>query len=512
MSLVSIEFIGFVIISLLLYYIIPKKYQWIMLLVSSVSFYLIGGSIAILYLMFTTLTTYSAGRLLGKYNKEDKKFANIVKKKKRLVVLITALLNFGILFFLKYWNPVADMINNMLQIEKISRLELILPLGISFYIFQSIGYIIDVYRNKYEPEKNVFKYALFTSFFPQMIQGPISRFDSLGNELFSEHKFSWDNLKDGIQLLMLGYFKKLVIADRAAVVVNAVIGNYTNQSGSIILVAMILYCIQLYCDFSGGIDIIRAVAKMFGITLVDNFKRPIFSTSLTDFWRRWHISLGLWMKDYLFFPMSMSKPFVKFAKFVRKHIPGKAGKILPVSLVTFIVYFVIGIWHGASLKYIAFGLWNGVLITIALLLEPVFINIKQKLKITDKNKLFYIFQIIRTSIIVLIGRYITRAPRLLAVFDMAKITFKNFNISNVFDGTIMNFGITVTDYIVIIIGTMVMLIMEAIDEYGIGTKKLIEKQKSIVQWLILMISILTLTVFGICRGNYIASEFIYKQF
>lgn len=512
MSLVSIEFIVFVIISLLLYYIIPKKYQWIILLISSISFYLVGGTTAILYLIFTTLTTYFAGRLLGKYNKEDKKYADIIKKKKRLVVLITALLNFGILFFLKYWNPVADMINNALQLEKISRLELILPLGLSFYIFQSIGYIIDVYRNKYEPEKNVFKYALFTSFFPQMVQGPISRFDSLGNELFAEHKFSWDNLKDGIQLLMLGYFKKLVIADRAAIVVNAVMGNYTEQSGSVLLVAMILYCIQLYCDFSGGIDVTRAVAKMFGVNLVDNFKRPIFSTSLTDFWRRWHISLGSWMKDYLFFPMSMSKPFVKFGKFVRKHIPGKAGKILPVSLVTFIVYFVIGIWHGASLKYIAFGLWNGVLITVALLMEPIFIKLKQKLHITDKNKLFYIFQIVRTSIIVLIGRYITRAPRLLAVFDMAKITFTKFNLSNVFDGTMMNFGITMTDYIVIIVGTVVMLTMEAIDEYGIGTKKLVEKQKPIIQWIAIMVSILTLTIFGICRGNYIASEFIYKQF
>ncbi|MBR4111167.1 MAG: MBOAT family protein [Clostridia bacterium] len=512
MSLVSIEFIGFVIISLLLYYMIPKKYQWIMLLVSSISFYLIGGTTAILYLIFTTLTTYFAGRLLGKCNKEDKKYADIIKKKKRLIVLVTALLNFGILFFLKYWNPVADMINNTLQVEKISRLELILPLGLSFYIFQSIGYIIDVYRNKYDPERNVFKYTLFTSFFPQMVQGPISRFDSLGNELFSEHKFSWDNLKDGIQLLMLGYFKKLVIADRAAVVVNAAIGNYTEQSGSVLLVAMILYCIQLYCDFSGGIDVTRAVAKMFGITLVDNFKRPIFSTSLTDFWRRWHISLGSWMKDYLFFPMSMSKPFVKFGKFVRKHIPGKAGKILPVSMVTFIVYFVIGIWHGGSLKYIAFGFWNGILITTALLLEPFFIKVKQKLNITDKNKLFYIFQIVRTSIIVLIGRYITRAPRLLAVFDMARITFTNFNLSNVFDGTMMNFGITVTDYIVIIVGTMIMLIMEAIDEYGVGTKKILEKKKVIIQWILLMISILTITVFGICRGNYIASEFIYKQF
>lgn len=512
MSLVSVEFIVFVIISLLLYYIVPRKFQWIVLLVSSVAFYLVGGATTIMYLIVTTLTTYFAGILLGKYNKKAKSEAETVKKKKRLIVLITTLLNFGILFFLKYWNPVADMINNVLKFEKINRLELILPLGISFYMFQSIGYIIDVYRNKYEPEKNIFKYALFTSFFPQMVQGPISRFDSLGNELYAEHKFSWDNLKDGIQLLMLGYFKKLVIADRAAIVVNAVIYDYANQSGSIILIAMILYCIQLYCDFSGGIDVTRAVAKMFGITLVDNFKRPIFSTTLTDFWRRWHISLGSWMKDYLFFPLSVSKPFVKFGKFVRKHMKGKAGKILPVSLITFIVYFAIGIWHGGSLKYIAFGMWNGVIITVALLLEPFFIKIKQKLNITNKNKLFYIFQILRTSIIVLMGRYITRVPRLLALFDIIKITFTNFGVANVFNGTLLDFGITGMDYIVILVGTLVILIIEAIDEYGIGARKLLEKQKTIVQWSVLMISILTLTIFGICRGNYIASEFIYKQF
>lgn len=512
MSIVSIEFIGFVIASLLLYYIIPKKYQWIVLLASSISFYLIGGPTAMVYLFFTTFTTYFAGVLLGKYNKEDKQVADRTKKKKRLIVLITVLLNFGILFFLKYWNPIADMINNAIRDTSINRLELILPLGISFYIFQSIGYIIDVYRNKYEPEKNIFKYMLFTSFFPQMIQGPISRFDSLGNELSKEHKFSFDNIKDGILLLMMGYFKKLVIADRAAIVVNTVIGSYTEQSGSVILIAMILYCVQLYCDFSGGIDITRGVAKTFGITLIDNFKRPIFATSLTDFWRRWHISLGSWMKDYLFYPMSLSKPFVRFGKFVRKHITGKAGKILPVSIITFIVYFAIGIWHGGSLKYIAFGLWNGALITIALLLEPFFIKFKQKLRISDKNKLFYIFQVLRTSIIVLIGRYITRAPRLLAVFDMFKITIRNFNISNIFNGTLLNFGITLTDYIVVIVGVAVLLIVEAIDEYGVGTRKLIDKQKIVIQWIILMISILTITIFGICRGNYIASEFIYKQF
>ena len=512
MSFVSIKFIGFVLISLFLYYIMPMKKRWISLLLMSTVFYLIGGGKTIIYLIFTTISTYFAGILLGKYNCCEKSNEAMIKKKKKIVVAITLIANFGILFLFKYLSPLMGIFNNIFNVDEPATLNLILPLGISFYMFQSIGYVIDVYRNKYKPERNIFKFVLFTSFFPQVVQGPISRFDSLSKELFEPHHFSYDNIKDGIILMMWGYFKKLIIADRAAVVVNAVLGDYTNQSGTIILIAMILYCIQLYTDFSGGIDITRGVSKLFGINLIDNFERPIFSTSLTSFWRRWHISLGTWMKDYLFYPLSLSKTFVKFGKFVRKHIKGKVGKILPISLVTFIVYFTIGIWHGGSIKYIVFGIWNGVLITVSLLLEPWFIKIKQKMKIADSNKAFYIFQLIRTSIIVLIGRYITRAPRFLASLYMLKKTFTDVKIGKIFDGTLLNFGISGFDYLVIAVATIILLVVEGIDEYGIGTKKLIEKQKPVVQWLILMLSLFSLLIFGIFRGNYISSEFIYKQF
>lgn len=510
MSLVSIDFIKFVAISLLLYYIMPTKYQWIILFISSLFFYTSTGMQATIYLMITIITTYFAGLTLGIYNKKSEKNRN--NRKKFVVIFITLILNFGILLFVKYWNFFENMINNILQAENMIRIEMIFPLGISFYIFQSTGYVIDVYRNKYAPEKNIFKYALFVSFFPQIVQGPIGMFDSLNKELFCGHVFSWDNLKDGLQLLMIGMLKKLIIADRAVIVVNTVIENYKEQNGLVILIAMILYCIQLYCDFSGGIDIIRAVAKMFGITLMENFKRPIFSTSLSEFWRRWHISLGTWMKEYLFFTLSISKPFARLGKKIRKYIPGRAGKIIPVSIITFIVYFVIGLWHGGNIKYIVFGAWNGAIITISLLLEPLFVKMKQKLRITGENNIFCMIKIIRTLIIVLIGRYITRAPEIVDGLNMLKLTFTKFNILNLFDSTLLGLGITTVDYVLIIVGTVVMLIAEAIDEYGIGTKKLVEKQKTIIQWIILMISILTLTVFGICRGNYIASEFIYKQF
>lgn len=525
MSFVSLEFIIFVLASLALYYFMPAKIRWIALLAMSYTFYLIGGKETIIYLIFTTCTTYLSGRVISALNEKLKKLKTIelkkeeaekqqkrIKLQKRLMVAFAAVSNFGLLFFFKYWNFTAEILNGVIDGGRLPIFNLILPLGISFYMFQSIGYVIDVYRNKYMAEKNLFKFALFVSFFPQIIQGPISRFDSLGKQLTNLNKFSYDNLKIGIQIVLWGYLKKLVIADRAAIIVNTIFNDYAMYDGGVILVGVTLYCIQLYCDFSGGIDITRGIAKMFGIDLIDNFKRPIFATSLADFWRRWHISLGTWMKDYLFYPLSLSKPFINLGKSIRKSIGGKAGKILPVSIVTFIVYFAIGIWHGASLKYIAFGIWNGVIITASLLLEPVFIKIKNKLKIDDKKIWFRLFQIIRTSIIVLIGRYITRAGRLLAGIEMLKLTITNFSLKGITDGALLGMGITMQDFIVIIVGTVVLLIVEAFDENGKNLRLELDKKSFKLQWLVMMTSLIVLLIFGICRGNYIASEFIYKQF
>lgn len=428
------------------------------------------------------------------------------------MVALAVILNIGMLFFFKYWNSIASLVNQATHTEKLPILDLLLPLGISFYIFQSIGYVIDVYRGQYEAEKNPFRFALFVSFFPQMVQGPISRFGSLGKQLETPQDFSFDNIKAGLQLAMWGCFKKLIVADRAAVLVESVFANYQQYDGAIILLGVIFYCLQLYCDFSGGIDITRAVARFFGIELVENFKRPIFATSLSDFWRRWHISLGSWMKDYVFYPISLSKPMVRFGKWVRSHIKGKAGKIIPVSIATFIVYFAIGIWHGASLKYIVFGFWNGAIITTSLLLEPWTNAWKAKLGITDKTSWWKAIQILRTSFLVLIGRYITRASRFLASLEMLRLTVTNFHLTNITENALVGMGLTMQDYLVIAIGTVVLLVIEAFEEKGHSLSKGLEKKNAFVQWAVMMASLLILVIFGICRGDYIASEFIYKQF
>ena len=507
MSIISIEFLLFVIVCLISYYVVPKKHRWIVLLIFSYAFYSCANLKAIPYILITTLSTFLIAKRIECIGKENDK-----KSKKKLYVLFACIINFGMLFFFKYWDFFADTINQLTSGENIPVLSLILPLGISFYMFQSIGYVIDIYRGKHETENNIFKYALFVSFFPQIIQGPINRFKELQVQLVSGSDFSFDHLKDGTQTIFWGLFKKLVIADRAAVVVNSIVPNYEQYDGAIIVIAILLYCIQLYMDFSGGIEIVSGVSKLFGIKLAQNFNRPIFATSYADFWRRWHMSLGAWMKDYLFYPISLSKPFIKFGKFIRRKIKGKLGKIIPVSIATFIVYFAIGVWHGSSFKYVAFGLWNGSIITLAILFEPLFISIKDRLRIKDTNPLFKLFQIIRTSLIVFVGRYITKAPRFLASIAMLKMSFTNFTLDAIKNGELLNLGIELKDYVIMALGVVIVIAIEAFYEKGIDLRKKLDSKNGFVQWLAMLMIIVVILYLGVFRGNYIASEFIYKGY
>lgn len=506
MSLTSIYFFIFVMATLVVYFIVPKRYQWVILLISSYIFYAWSGIKLIAFLLFTTITTFFAGIFLARYEE---------KKQKKKILVITLLTNFGILMFLKYYTFTVDGIDFILgsfSNVALPRFNLFIPLGVSFYIFQSVGYVIDVYRGKYSPEHNIGKFALFVSFFPQIIQGPISRYDQLAHQLYDSHNLDFDQLKYGIQLMMWGYFKKVIIADRAAILVNTVFNNYTNYPGSITAVAVFFYCIQIYCDFSGGIDIIRGIAQIMGINMIRNFQRPYFATSLADFWRRWHISLGAWMKDYLFYPLSLSKPFLKLGKNTRKVVKGRLGKILPTSVVTFIVFFVIGIWHGANFKYIAFGVWNGTIITFSLISAPFYSRVLTKCRINPNSLPWRVFQILRTTFLVFIGRYFTRGANFMTALHMIKHTFFSFKVTALIDETIWTLGLDKFDFVLVLLCGLVVLIVGYFQETGVEIRKSLEQKNSFVQWLVIMTGLIVLVVFGLYRDGYIATEFIYQQF
>lgn len=518
MAFTSWAFPALVLAVVVLYYVLPRRVQWMVLLAASMVFYVSGGAKPLVWLLGVAAVTWGAGLLLHRKNVErkalpkgDKAAAERIKRQKKGIVAVTALLCFGLLYAMKYWDFTVDLLPTSVG-GRLPRWEFVMPLGLSFFTFQSMGYVIDVYRGKYEAQKNPAKYTLFVSFFPQMVQGPIGRYDALAPQLLSERALDWRDLKFGVQLALWGYFKKMVIADRAAVLVNSVVVEHCPYGGAVIAAGVVFYCIQLYCDFSGGIDITRGVARMMGIDMAENFRRPIFATSLADYWRRWHMTLGQWMRDYVFYPLSLSKPFGRLGKWARKHIGGLPGKIFATSLATFVVYLVIGIWHGANFRYITYGFWNGALITASLLMERRFQSWKSALHINDKSVGWQVVMIVRTSFLVFLGRYLTRAPRLLTAFSLIKTTFTAPRLSQLADGTLLQLGLAGSDFLIILLGMAVVLGVEFYQERGGHVRETLEKKSGFVQWLALTALLVVLVLFGIFRAGYISSEFIYTQF
>lgn len=540
MNYTSLNFILFVALTVLVYFLFPlKKQKWTVLLVASYVFYLFAGYKYVAFILFTTVSTYLFALWINrigvksketlKLNKQTwdkdkkKKFKNSIKHKKRLVMALVLVVNFGILAFLKYYNFFAGSLKDVMGMFGIGfsapTLKLFLPLGISFYTFQSMGYIVDVYREKVAPEKNIAKLALFVSFFPQIIQGPISFYDQLAHQLYEPHKFDFTRFKYGMELILWGFFKKLIIADRAVVAINTVTADYAAYNGTTLTFTILLYALQLYADFSGGIDISRGVAQIFGIDMVDNFKRPYFAKSINDYWRRWHITLGAWLKNYLFYPLAMSNLFINASKKMKgtKFGSTKAGahiaKVLPTSIASLIVFLVVGIWHGANWKYVAFGIWNGGIIMISILLKPVFDWVLAKLRINAQSFAYGVFQMLRTFLVVLVGYVFDVAPNFAQAMNTFKLAFVDQNFS-VGWSQISELGLDKFDYAIIIFAMIVVFAASVIQERYSSTtiREMLDKKSFALRGLVIFAGLMLVLVFGIYGPGYDPAAFVYMQF
>jgi len=527
MSFTTVAFFVFLLAGIVVYYVLPKNVQWIWLLILSYIYYFTFSIKASLFMVFATVTIYFGGIWLEniqntgdrylKDNKEtlsreDKKaYKESLRRKKRWVLFLILLLDFGMLAVVKYSNFAIENINSVLGLigkEPIGLLGIGLPLGISFFTFQSVSYAIDVYQGKYECEKNIFKMGLFVSFFPQLLQGPIGRYDRLGKQLYSGHSFNLKNVEYGLQRIGWGLFKKVVIADRAAVLVLNVFNNYEAYSGFHYIMAVLMYSVDLYMDFSGGIDIVIGAAQMFGITMDENFRQPYFSKSIGEFWRRWHITLGTWMKDYIFYPMSLSKAMNKFGKWGKKHF-GNVGRTLPICFANLVIFFVVGIWHGASWKYIAYGMYNGVIIAFSNLVEPLYNKALDKLHIRNNSKPWKLWMILRTFILVNIGWYFDMGTSLRAALTMIKQSVVSFSFSQFTDGSLLTLGLEARDYVIILVGCIVVFIISVLKEKGINIRESIASKNIVIRWTLYYVLILVIIMFGYTGG---VQAFIYANF
>lgn len=490
--------------------------------------------------MFATLSTFAVGRWLQslndkyalenadlKANKDmDKKalqdakksLKDLYTKKKRCVLAIGVVSNFLVLATVKYLNFAIENLNVIFSYAntdfELSFLNIALPLGISFYTFQSVGYLIDIYRGKVKADRNIFKYALFVSYFPQIIQGPIGRYNHLASQLFKPHAFDYTRVKFGAQLMLWGIFKKMVIADRIAVVVDQVFNNFSDQnySGFIIFIAAFLYGVQIYADFSGGIDVVSGVSQIFGIELAENFRRPFLAKSVAEFWQRWHITLGAWMRDYLFYPLALSKPFNNMAKFLRKFGSTYAAKIIPTCLASFIVFFIIGIWHGASWKYVAYGIYQATFVSTATLFEPFYEKCRKFFRVKPERFSFRAFQVIRTVLIVTIGRYFSRAASFMTAIMMYQSTFTEWNPWVLFDGSLYELGLDQKNFQFMILMIILLFLLDFLKEKGYNLRETVARQGIVFRWTIYILAILGVVVFGMYGEGFDASNFIYQGF
>lgn len=318
----------------ILYWILPHKIRWPLLLVASYFFYMSWNASYIILIVSTTVVSWICALCMEKTGN---------KRVKKLCIAIALLISLGLLFVFKYYNFTLDVLEILSSSVHIPRLDVLLPVGISFYTFQTLSYVIDVYHGKTKAEKNFGVYATFVSFFPQLVAGPIERSSNLMPQITSKKSFDYNSATYGIRLILWGLYKKMVIADNLAVFVDRVFNNVHEYTGSSLIIACFFFSIQIYCDFSGYSDIARGSAKLLGIDLMENFKSPYFSSSIREFWSRWHISLSTWFRDYVYIPLGGNR----------------VSKIRTV-LNCLITFLISGLWHGASVTYVVWGGIHGV--------------------------------------------------------------------------------------------------------------------------------------------------------
>ena len=482
----SIEFLLFFPIVAVVLFIIPKKTQWLWLLLSSYYFYMSWNPKYALLILTSTIITFGTSLLIAKVNTVGKK---------KMWVFISFSSNLAILFFFKYANFTLELFNklstNFGMDINVSRLDYLLPVGISFYTFQALSYTVDVYRSDIKPTKHFGKYALFVSFFPQLVAGPIERTTNLLPQFDRKISFNYNRMKDGLMLVAWGFFKKVVIADRIAVIVDQVYNTPIANDGFGSLIAMILFSIQIYCDFSAYTDIAIGIARIMGFDLKKNFDNPYIAQSITEFWRRWHISLSTWFRDYLYIPLGGNRY-------------GKNRMLLNL----FIVFLISGLWHGAALTFVVWGALHGIIVVF----EKVYYNTQQKTYTKlgwNTSKLsFKLYRILITFTLVTIAWVFFRADSFSSAINLLT-NLKNIKPNSFFNGEIYKYGLLESEVRIALVSIILLFTVE-VSNIKFNIKKSIFNQNIVLRWAIYFSIIFFLSIFGYYNNEQ--ANFIYFQF
>lgn len=487
----SLHFILFFPVVLLLNFITPLRFRYLVLLACSYYFYMCWNAKYALLLLFSTAVTYLSGLLIKRYEG--------ARGKQKLCVALSFILNLAVLFFFKYYNFAFDSLTEILkqfhiQLHK-PAFDVLLPVGISFYTFQALSYTMDVYRGEIYAEKNFFRYALFVSFFPQLVAGPIERSKNLLKQLAVPQKFDFERFRDGLLLMLWGYFLKIVLADRIAIFVDTVYGNIAKYPGWYLTVASVLFAFQIYCDFAGYSVIAMGASEILGIRLMENFNAPYLSMSVAEFWRRWHISLSTWFRDYLYIPLGGSRV-------------GTVRKYLNVM----IVFLVSGLWHGAEWSFVVWGGLNGLFQVVGSITKPLRDKIVKLLCLNRDSGAHKLMQILVTFVMVDFAWIFFRAKNIHEAIAVVKSIWTVSNPWIFFDGSLYNCGLSRPDFS-LMLNCLLILIGADIAKYnGIKVREYISSQDYWFRWIVLAGSALLILLVGIWGPGYNEANFIYFQF
>ena len=516
----SFPFLIFFPAVLLVYFILPKfkMVRTLWLLAASYFFYMSWNPVYGLLLLFCTVVTYLGALMIQRIRNKQILRRIIVKQLaddervnasftaeaeessvgKKFILFLSLLIVFSLLCYFKYANFLGTNLNRLFSYTglevRIPSFDIVLPVGISFFTFQAAGYLVDVYRGDTIAEKNFFRYALFVSFFPQLVAGPIERSRSLLKQLNKVYWFSYERARDGLMMMLWGYFLKMVVADRAAVFVNAVYGSWENQNGAVLLLASVLFAFQIYGDFGGYSMIARGAAKIMGIDLMDNFDSPYFSCSTREFWRRWHISLNTWFVDYVYIPLGGSKK----------------GRIRS-SFNTLIVFFLSGIWHGASWNFVIWGVLNGFYQVIGDILKPVREFFNRLLGLRTDTASHSIIQAIITFLLIDISWVFFRASSVQEGVGILKRICQADFIS-MFSKGLEEYGLNGPEMTLLILAIVFVMVIDCFGNNGISVRTWLLAQGWIFRILTVTVSILFIVIFGVWGSAYDAQSFIYFQF
>lgn len=502
----SFSYLLFFPIVVLLYFAFPHRIRYVWLLISSYYFYMSWNPKYALLIALSTFITYLSGLLIGRENQLidgkgglKKTVARKSLLRKRLWVFLSMASNLAILFLFKYFDFFISNANKALAYLGMELLDpafdVILPVGISFYTFQALSYTMDVYRKDIYVEKNLLKYALFVSFFPQLVAGPIERSKNLLVQISRRHYFDYERVRKGLLLMLWGLFLKLVVADRVAVLVNQVYNSYADYEGLVLVLATLFFGIQIYCDFASYSLIAKGSAQVMGFRLMDNFRQPYFAKSIGGFWRRWHISLSSWFRDYLYIPLGGNRK-------------GNLRKYLNIM----IVFLVSGLWHGANWTFVVWGFLHGIFQVIGQASRPAKVWIAKTFNIGLESYSYKTMQIITTYILVNFAWIFFRAPGIRSALGIVKRMFSIWNPWILTDGTLYDLGLSIGSFR-LGISSIALLFLVSIAQYkGIHIREGLERQGFIFRWLIYLSLIFSIIIFGIYGPGYSASQFIYFQF